>query len=1144
MAIVTKRARSRGVGRSAAWPVWLALSACPATITGPMPQNGACGTAANTAVSAAPTANLCATGTASTVTGAGPFSWTCAGAAGGSIASCMAPAISQSHDGACGSANGVAVMMAPSTGLCAAGTASAVAGSGPFTWTCASNDGGAAASCSAPLLSAPPPAGWARLHIGGGGFVDGQSIPSGTGVRFQRTDAGGAYVWSAGKWQQLLTLRSMPASDFGENGHGLQVDELAGCNSDAACAYMYYGGYVFFSSNINTTDPSGITFCRDSGNLAQQTADPGSLFPTRAEGPTLAVDPNNKDHVVLGTTANGLYETFNGTSCNPTWTPISSASIPTSGAHGYRIAFDPTATATCHSGAGTCSRNAFVWTSGSPAGVYATTDAGQTWSLTPGGPAAVQRMKVSFATAGGGNLWVTDGSSVVWRRSGATWLQMASNVNGSSLAINPKNGDHVAVMAGSATVRVSTNASSAAPAFTDYTASISPGDAPWQEAMQLNRGAASSDIDFEPDAGDVLLGELGQGVWTSPLPTGSFTWTSQVDGIEELLLTGKSAVQSQGNVTFGAQDQGSCRLSAPYNLSKNAQDCGPLSNYGFLQYASGLSVTPDHSLMFTKVSPDFGPGFDYSGTSTDGLYSNYTPLSLWSANVTASALADNGSGGTRVTVPSTTGLTTWSAGAGSIVCGMSELLTWQNSWSTRCFPAAVVDATHVDLQGATFAAPPSGPHTGFIFFVPGTALISWSGGGTVTNVTNDNGSVRVTTAGQVVYNGALVCLSGVMMTGATKVNGCWVATQAAGNSFDLGPASSFAASDTYVTGGEAKTWGAPGGSIAAASKSNWTMYGGDRTFPMCTDNGGATYSQVDAPGGPLALTTVTGGPYMAGASSFAVADGTKVNGYQIYVQLVSGRLINDVGYTVMGNTVTLNGVAVPPGDSIASGAAVFNSTGWPFAAYFYTVEIAADQVTPNTFYGVNTDWGLLKWTHCNPPTLVTDTGPNGGFLQWTFHGTLRAVPGEAGHLFYTPGPQGSGLTSSGTSLWRTCNGVNDTTNSVTWSRVPGFFSPQTVGFGQGAPGKSYAAVIVAGWYAADDTQADAVYGVWRSIDDGSHGSTAGCTNGTWQNLTPDGGYADLDGWPVLPIWDAVGDPFVYGPVYVGASIGAWYGNFP
>ena len=52
------------------------------------PVNGACGSANGTTVSAKPTANLCTAGTASTVSGSGPWAWSCAGSNGGSTASC------------------------------------------------------------------------------------------------------------------------------------------------------------------------------------------------------------------------------------------------------------------------------------------------------------------------------------------------------------------------------------------------------------------------------------------------------------------------------------------------------------------------------------------------------------------------------------------------------------------------------------------------------------------------------------------------------------------------------------------------------------------------------------------------------------------------------------------------------------------------------------------------------------------------------------------------------------------------------------------------------------------------------------------------------------------------------------------------
>ncbi len=56
----------------------------------PSPVNGVCGSANNTTLSSAPTSNLCSTGSASSVTGSGPWSWTCAGSNGGTSASCSA----------------------------------------------------------------------------------------------------------------------------------------------------------------------------------------------------------------------------------------------------------------------------------------------------------------------------------------------------------------------------------------------------------------------------------------------------------------------------------------------------------------------------------------------------------------------------------------------------------------------------------------------------------------------------------------------------------------------------------------------------------------------------------------------------------------------------------------------------------------------------------------------------------------------------------------------------------------------------------------------------------------------------------------------------------------------------------------------
>lgn len=57
-------------------------------------------------------------------------------------------------DGACGSDNGK-TLASPPANLCSAGAPSIVAGSGPWTWSCAGSNGGATANCAANLAPSP-----------------------------------------------------------------------------------------------------------------------------------------------------------------------------------------------------------------------------------------------------------------------------------------------------------------------------------------------------------------------------------------------------------------------------------------------------------------------------------------------------------------------------------------------------------------------------------------------------------------------------------------------------------------------------------------------------------------------------------------------------------------------------------------------------------------------------------------------------------------------------------------------------------------------------------------------------------------------------------------------------------------------------
>ncbi|MDR3554780.1 MAG: SBBP repeat-containing protein [Syntrophobacteraceae bacterium] len=111
--------------------------------------NGACGSSGGGSFTVAPATNLCGSGTASTVSGSGPWTWSCTGLNGGTNAGCLA---NLKVNGACGSSGGGSFTAAPATNLCGGGTASTVSGSGPWTWSCTGLNGGTNAGCSANLI--------------------------------------------------------------------------------------------------------------------------------------------------------------------------------------------------------------------------------------------------------------------------------------------------------------------------------------------------------------------------------------------------------------------------------------------------------------------------------------------------------------------------------------------------------------------------------------------------------------------------------------------------------------------------------------------------------------------------------------------------------------------------------------------------------------------------------------------------------------------------------------------------------------------------------------------------------------------------------------------------------------------------------
>jgi len=133
-------------------------AATSGSVTCATPVAGTCGSVNGTTAPSlsSGSAGLCTAGTVASFSGSGPWSWSCTGSGGGSTASCSASKTATVVNGSCGSANGTTVASAPASGLCNSGTASGVSGSGPWSWTCAGSGGGSTASCSASLYVAPP----------------------------------------------------------------------------------------------------------------------------------------------------------------------------------------------------------------------------------------------------------------------------------------------------------------------------------------------------------------------------------------------------------------------------------------------------------------------------------------------------------------------------------------------------------------------------------------------------------------------------------------------------------------------------------------------------------------------------------------------------------------------------------------------------------------------------------------------------------------------------------------------------------------------------------------------------------------------------------------------------------------------------
>jgi hypothetical protein len=155
---------------------------------------------------------------------------------------------------------------------------------------------------------------WKSVQIVGGGFVDGIIFhPTAKGVRYARTDMGGAYRWNGQtkRWEPLLDW--VPYEDSNLMG----VESIAVDPSDSNRVYLACGTYTTSPVDaILRSSNRGKTFERIDVPIRFCGNEDG-----RGNGERMTVDPNNGSVLYLGTRQASLWRSEDGAK---TWKKVDS----------------------------------------------------------------------------------------------------------------------------------------------------------------------------------------------------------------------------------------------------------------------------------------------------------------------------------------------------------------------------------------------------------------------------------------------------------------------------------------------------------------------------------------------------------------------------------------------------------------------------------------------------------------------------------------------------------------------------------------------------------------------------------------------------------------------------------------------------
>jgi len=302
-----------------------------------------------------------------------------------------------------------------------------------------------AAVAAVALHSQKPPSvayTWKSVQMVGGGFVDGIVFhPTAKGVRYARTDIGGAYRWNdtAKRWEPILDW--VPY----ENLNWMGVESIALDPADPNRVYLACGTYT------NPRTPDGaILRSNDRGKTFQYTNVPikfGGNENGRGNGERMAVDPNDGNILYLGTRLAGLWKS---TDRAVTWSRVESfpdvteaaqpapppqpgrgfGNRPSRGAGIVFTIFDPRS--------GSKGKPSFIIYAGvslmGRENLFRSTDAGKTWLPVPGQPTQYRPTHAVLASDGTmylsygddpGPGTMTDGGVWKWNTGTGEWTEIS-----------------------------------------------------------------------------------------------------------------------------------------------------------------------------------------------------------------------------------------------------------------------------------------------------------------------------------------------------------------------------------------------------------------------------------------------------------------------------------------------------------------------------------------------------------------------------------------------------------------------------------------------------------------------------------------------------------------------------------------------